>query len=231
VNAGDGFTVTYTATNSNGGPVQCGAVIIYQMINNAWVEVARAAAPAASVTIANAQQTGSCAYEFRAGFDPGAGSVNGTNCRGLYNGVDYLTQASFCVEVRRACVSEFTITAAPIVVQNMGNGVYEFTIKYILTSPVDVSNVKFQGGATAGGNANHFYITDFGNTQVVHNNNNNTVLQWNGNLTACTPQEVYFKYRRNFSCPATGALVTGNWSASTAGQVLGTILPLPYSCQ
>ncbi len=89
--------------------------------------------------------------------------------------------------------------------------------------------IKFQGGATAGGNSGHA-ITDFGNTVVVNANNNNTVVKWTGDLQACTPQKVWFKYTRNFSCPATDAVVTGNWKASIGDVVLGEITPLTYTC-
>jgi hypothetical protein len=112
---------------------------------------------------------------------------------------------------------------------NVGGGLYEFSITYVLTSPVDVSGVKFQGGATAGGNEGHD-VTDFGNTSLVNDNKNNTVVKWTGDLQACTPTTVHFKYTRQFGCPATAAQVTGNWKASVGDITLGEIAPITYSC-
>lgn len=137
--------------------------------------------------------------------------------------------ASYFLDVQSQCVSVFTITPS-ISAQDMGNGLYEFSVTYTLTSPVDVTGIKFQGGATAGGNYGH-EVTDFGNTVVVNQNLNNTVLKWEGDLTACTPQEIHFKFTRQFSCPATNELITGAWSASAGATVLGSIDPVPYSCQ
>jgi len=130
--------------------------------------------------------------------------------------VNYEDGTAFCVDViQQTCVTTFTI-GSNVSAVNLNNGLYEFTITYTLTSPVDVSNVNS--------------ITDYGNTVVVNANNNNTVVKWVGDLKACTPQTVSFKYTRNFSCPATDAYVTGDWSASTSTQDLGTISRLTYSC-
>jgi len=136
---------------------------------------------------------------------------------------------SYFLDVQTACVSVFTITPS-ISAENWNNGLYEFTITYTLTSPVDVAGVKFQGGATAGGSYG-FQLTDIGNTVMVNQNLNNDVLKWEGDLTACTPQVIHFKFTRQFSCPATNELITGAWSASVGGSVLGSIDPVPYSCQ
>ena len=110
----------------------------------------------------------------------------------------------------------------------MGNGLYEFTVTYTLTSPNGVTGVKFQGGATSGGQFQH-ELTDNG-PFAVKANNQNSVLTWNGDLSACTAKNLTFKYRRNFSCPTTAATVTGNWKASVGESVLGEIAPLTYSC-
>jgi hypothetical protein len=162
---------------------------------------------------------GDKAYEFYVHFVPSGG------CDGFGEN----KSESYFLDVHTQCVSVFTINPS-ITAQNLGNGLYEFSVTYTLISPVDVTGIKFQGGATAGGNYGH-QVTDLGNTVVVNANNNNTVLKWEGNLTACTPQEVHFKFTRQFSCPATDALITGAWSASAGGIVLGSIDPVPYSCQ
>ena len=225
VAVGNSVTVSYTATDPNtAATVNCGRVYIYQWDGSVWVEVASASSPTASFTFTPSTAT-DCAYKFRAGFTPGGGTVN---CSGSYAGVDYSTEQDFCVDVIQPCVQSFTIGSNVSAVDH-GNGLYEFTITYTLTSPVDVSNVKFQGGATAGGNTGHT-ITDLGNTVVVNANLNNTVLKWEGDLHACQPQTIAFKYTRNFSCPATDAAVTGQWSAKTPEIDLGIIAPLTYSC-
>ena len=224
---GNPVTVSYTATDpGTSAAVNCGRVIIYQWNGSAWVEVASGFSPTASFTF-TPLTANDCAYKFRAGFTPGGGS-GGVNCSGSYAGVDYTTQQDFCVDVIDACVSIFTIEGN-VTGTDIGNGLYEFTVTYTLTSPIDQTGVKFQGGATAGGNSGHA-ITDLGNTVVVNANNNNTVLKWEGNLVACQPQTVSFKYTRNFSCPATDAAVTGQWSAKSGETVLGLIAPLTYSC-
>lgn len=157
-------------------------------------------------------------YGFRLHFIPSGGA-----------GVKSGKSTEVNLEVKRACVNTFTIkgnaTAVPV-----GNGNYEFTITYELTSPVDVTGVKFQGGATSGGQFAH-NVTNYGDFEVVNANLQNTVLKWTGDLTACQPKTLTFKYKRQFSCPATNALVTGDWSASAGGTELGTIAKLPYSCQ
>lgn len=225
VNVNTPVTVSFTATDGESlAPVTCGRVFIYQLKNDVWVEVASNDAATATYTF-TPTIVGECAYKFKAAFAPGGGTLN---CRGSYAGVDFTTQPEICVNVTSPCVTEFTI-GENVVAQPMGNGIYEFTITYTLTSPTAVTGVKFQGGATAGGNTGH-QITDLGNTVVVNANNNNTVVKWEGNLEACTPQTVYFKYTRNFSCPATNAAVTGNWKASIGEVVLGEIAPLTYSC-
>jgi len=224
---GNPVTVSYAATDPvTSAAVNCGRVFIYQWDGSAWVEVASAPAPTASFTFTPLTAT-DCAYKFRAGFTPGGGS-GGVNCSGSYAGVDYNTEQDFCVDVIEPCVSVFTIDGN-VTGTDIGNGLYEFTVTYTLTSPIDQTGVKFQGGATAGGNTGHA-ITDLGNTVVVNANNNNTVLKWEGNLVACQPQTISFKYTRNFSCPATGQPVTGQWSAKIGETELGLIAPLIYSC-
>ena len=70
------------------------------------------------------------------------------------------------MDVTRPCVNVFTIEPT-VEATNIGGGLYEFSITYVLASPVDVSGVKFQGGATAGGSTGH-ELTDFGNTSLVN---------------------------------------------------------------
>ncbi|MBA2498476.1 MAG: hypothetical protein H0V30_01985 [Chitinophagaceae bacterium] len=217
-------TIIYTAKDDfNGKDITCGQIMIFQLINAEWVKVAQSAAPSASYEF-TPQQAGICAYEFKAHFNGGAGP-DGNPCQGTYKAMQ--TEGE-CVEVSNDCVTEFTIDS-DVNANDLGNGLYEFTISYTLTSPEDVTNVKFQGGATAGGNSGHAII-DFGNTIVVNANNNNTVVKWNGDLLACEPQVVTFKYQRNFACPATDAQVTGNWKASVGETILGEIAPLIFSC-
>ncbi|HEY0679936.1 MAG TPA: hypothetical protein VGD17_16745 [Chitinophagaceae bacterium] len=227
VDKGNAVTVSYSATdNTTGAAVQCGRIVIYQWLNGAWTEIASGNAPTVSTQPIMTTTADDCAYMFRAGFDPGG---NGTQCKGSYAGVDYLTEADFCADVEDPCVDVFTITGQAEA-QDLLNGLYEFTITYTLTSPEDLAGVKFQGGATAGGNSGHA-ITDLGEFQLVNVNNNNTVIKWEGNLEACVPKLLTFKYTRNFSCPANGALVTGDWTATLGLQELGFIAKLPYTCQ
>ena len=224
VRKGNSVTISYTARDQySGAEVQCGRIKIYQWLDGMWKEVASGNAPTVSFNLST-QTADDCAYRFRAGFDPGGPN----QCRGAYTGVDYLLCQDFCVDVIEPCVDVFTIDGQAAAV-NLQNGLYEFTITYTLTSPVDVSGVKFQGGATAGGNSGHA-ITNVGELQYANVNNNNTVLKWLGDLKACTPKVLTFKYTRNFSCPGVGALVTGDWSASVGGTQLGYIAKLPYSC-
>ena len=224
VRKGNSVTISYTATDQTTGiAVQCGRIKIYQWIAGTWTLVATGNAPTVSLVL-SAETADDCAYKFRAGFDPA-----GTNqCRGAYTGVDYLLSQDFCVDVTDPCVDVFTIDGQTTAV-NLQNGLYEFAITYTLTSPVDAAGVKFQGGATAGGKTGHA-ITDVGEFEYVNINNNNTVLKWVGDLKACTPKVLTFKYTRNFYCPSVGALVTGDWSASIGDTQLGFIAKLPYSC-
>ena len=224
VRKGNSVTVSYTATDpSTGLAVQCGRIKIYQWIAGAWTEVASGNAPVVSLVL-SAATADDCAYKFRAGFDPGGAN----QCRGSYTGVDYLLSQDFCVDVIEPCVDVFSIDGQASAV-DLQNGLFEFTITYTLTSPVDVADVKFQGGATAGGKSGHA-ITDLGQFEYVNINNNNTVLKWVGDLKACTPKVITFKYTRNFSCPSVDALVTGDWSASTGDTQLGFISKLPFTC-
>jgi hypothetical protein len=199
----------------------CGKLQLFQKINGSWEKVAEANI-SASVHAAIYEFTptivGDDVYEFCVHFVKAGCDGFSTN-----------QSTEYYLDVTDPCVAAFTITSSVSAV-DMGNGLYEFSVSYTLTSPVDVTGVKFQGGATAGGNTGH-QVTDLGNTVVVNANLNNTVLKWEGDLQACTAQVVNFKYTRNFNCPATNALVTGQWSASAGGSVLGSIPSLPYSCQ
>lgn len=221
---GKPVTITYTAKDDfNNQDINCGQIQILQLVAGEWINVAQATAPAASFTF-TPTEAGTCAYEFKAHFNPGAGP-GGTACGNAYKAMQ--TEGS-CIAVTNDCVTEFTIDSDVSAI-DLGNGLYEFTISYTLTSPEDVNDVKFQGGATAGGNSGHA-ITNFGNTTLVNENNNNTVVKWNGDLEACHPQIITFTYTRNFSCPATDATVTGSWKASVGETILGEIDPLTYSC-
>ena len=216
-------TVTGTFDASTGVAVpDCGKLQMFQKINGDWVKVADADVTATSHQVTydfTPTVAGDDVYEFRLHY------IKSGGC----DGFSTTMSGSYFIDVQTQCVSVFTITPS-ISAVNLNNGLYEFTITYTLTSPVDVSGIKFQGGATAGGNVGH-EVTDLGNTTVVNANNNNTVLKWEGDLTACTPQTVTFKFTRNFSCPATDELITGQWSASAGGVVLGTVASIPYSCQ
>jgi hypothetical protein len=249
IDEGDMVIVSFTATNRiNNTQVACGKITIYQNINGVWTAVKTGAAPTVSLPAFKADETDLCAYNFRASFDPGGGNINGVdvvNCNGrggaTYVGVDYTeeTQEDFCVFVKPAKVCPKTPFEIKwdVDAEEVRTGVFEFTVTYTLNSLVDLTGVKFQGGATAGGNINHL-VTAFGAAgadeadmfKVLHENNNNTVLVWNGELKACTPKVLMFKYTRNFSCPVSGALVTGDWKASQGELVLGEVDKLPYSC-
>jgi hypothetical protein len=215
-------TVTVTGTFTSAPMPDCGKLQLFQQINGDWVKVADADLSASVHEVSYdfvPAIAGDDVYEFRVHYIPSGGCT----------GFSQTFSDSYYLDVENQCVSAFTIIPS-ISAVNLNNGLYEFNISYTLISPVDVNDIKFQGGATAGGNVGH-QVTDFGNTVVVNANNNNTVLKWEGNLTACTPQVVSFKFTRNFSCPATDALITGAWSASAGGAVLGSIASLPYSCQ
>ena len=51
-------------------------------------------------------------------------------------------------------------------------------------------------------------------------------LPWEGNLTACTPQPITFKYTRNFSCPVAAAVINSGCSA-VRRQFIERYYPLP----
>jgi hypothetical protein len=228
-NVGDPVTVTFKATDPvSHANLGCGRVSIYKWDGSAWVEVASAPAPSASYTFTPSTDM-DCAYRFRAGFAAGGGT-GGVNCSGSYTGVDYTTQNDYCVDVVSTCVNTFTIDS-DVKASKLNNGLYEFTVTYQLSSPVDVNNVEFQGGATAGGSTGHAITYKSEGLMVRNANNNNTVLVWSGNLKACTPQVVQFKYTRNFSCPANEAKVTGNWTAISGALLLGEKAELTYTCQ
>jgi len=214
-------TVTGTFDGATAIP-DCGKLQLFQKVDGAWVNVAQAdiSASVHEVTYNFTPTTaGDNAYEFYVHYVPSGGC----------NDFGENKSDSYFLDVQTQCVSVFTITPS-ISAENWNNGLYEFTITYTLISPVDVTSIKFQGGATAGGSYG-FQLTDIGNTVMVNQNLNNDVLKWEGNLTACTPQEVHFKFTRQFSCPATNELITGAWSASAGGTVLGSVDPIPYSCQ
>ena len=217
--------VTVTGKFDGATPIpDCGKLQLFQRDADGvtWDKVAEANVSASvhevtyTFTPTNA---GDNAYEFYVHYVPSGGC----------NDFGENKSESYFLDVQTQCVSVFTITPS-ISAENWNNGLYEFTITYTLTSPVDVTGIKFQGGATAGGSYG-FQLTDIGNTVMVNQNLNNDVLKWEGNLTACTPQQVHFKFTRQFSCPATNELITGAWSASAGGAVLGSVDPIPYSCQ
>ena len=227
-----GEPLTVTGAFDLSAPVpDCGHLQLEWLVNGEW----EAAGEKAKVTVDNKtvsftftpEIVGDAAYSFRlhyvASGTPGEGQC-------AFNQV---MSNVYTLKVIEPCVSVFTVkggvTAAPVTGKP---GVYEFTVTYTLTSPEDVNGVSFQGGATAGGHTNHDVIEESftEGLSVRHYNNNNTVLVWNGDLKACQAKTVQFKYQRNFSCPATNELVTGEWSASANGTDLGSIGKLPYSC-
>lgn len=125
------------------------------------------------------------------------------------------------------CVQKLTIEPN-VTAENIGNGNYAFTVTYKLTSPVDMDNIKFQGGATSGGQFQHDLTTSPG-FEVKHNNQN-SVLTYAGSLKACTPLELSFTYIRKFNCPATDAAVTGEWKLESNNIEVAKVAPLLYTC-
>ncbi|TMI90586.1 MAG: hypothetical protein E6H06_17270 [Bacteroidetes bacterium] len=221
INQTETVTGTFDATTGVAIP-DCGKLQLFQKVDGNWVKVADADVSSLIHQVSyvfTPTVAGDDAYEFRLHY------IKSGGC----DGFNTFMSGSFFLDVQNQCVSQFTIIPS-VSAQNIGGGRYEFSISYTLISPVDVSGIKFQGGATAGGNVGH-EVTDLGNTVVVNANNNNTVLKWEGDLRACTPQVIHFKFARNFSCPATDELITGAWSASAGGATLGYIDKLPYSCQ
>lgn len=159
-------------------------------------------------------------YGFRVHFIPSGGT-----------GVKQGKSTEVNLEVKRVCiVNAFTVTPEKTEAVNNGDGTYTFTIAFTLASPVDVNGIKFQGGATSGGQFKHEMVS-FGNTVLVHENNQNTVLKWEGDLKACTPQKVTFSYKRKFSCPATDAVVSGEWTAKVGEVLYGVPVWATYTCQ
>jgi hypothetical protein len=229
--AGTPFTVSYTATDpGTGEEIECGVVTIFQWINNDWKPVASGPAPTVSFTIQN-PTAGDCAYKFRAGFNSG-GAGDAAPCRGgMYSGVGVGTQHDYCVNVAAACnIQDFGITGVATAVPVAGEeGMYEFTITFTLKTPEAIENIHFQGGATAGGQFEH-ELTDKGDMTVLHDNKQNTVLYWEGSLTDCGTESLTFKYKRRFSCPATDAVVTGDWTATVGGTQIGVPVWVTYSC-
>lgn len=127
------------------------------------------------------------------------------------------------------CVKEFTVKP-DVTGEDLQNGTYEFTVTYTLTSPEDLTNVKFQGGATSGGQFQHTMLTTSGFTGQK-DLNQNTVLTYEGELKACTPVVLSFTYIRKFDCATmAGTEVTGDWKATVNNVVVKEIAPLTFSC-
>lgn len=125
------------------------------------------------------------------------------------------------------CVN--TLTIEPQVTgKDIGSGNYEFTVTYKLTSPTEMENIKFQGGATAGGQFQQQLKANDG-FEVKHNNQN-SVLTYTGSLKACTPLELSFSYVRKFSCSSSAAQVTGEWTLLSNNLEVAKVAPLVYTC-
>jgi hypothetical protein len=228
---GQPITVTGTFASGQTAPT-CGKLQIQELINGQWVAKAVDTDGNGTPDAENVNVT-SIIDEVNYTFTPtvpGTPAHNfrvhyiGANCRGFANSFS----TGFPLNVVAACVQSFDIQKGATAVNN-GDGTYDITITYILTSPKDVTGVKFQGGATSGGQEKHEMV-DYGNTKVVHNNNQNTVLKWEGDLVACQPQTVNFTYKRKFECPATNAVVTGNWTAKQGETLLADPVQVTYSC-
>jgi hypothetical protein len=203
-----------------------GNVIGYTSVENAddWVAVKteNIAAATSNYTITNTatatEQPG--LYGFRLHFTPAGGA-----------GVKEDKSTEVNLEVKKACiVNTFTVTPEETTAIKNADGTYTFTVTFTLASPEDVNDIKFQGGATSGGQSKHQMVS-YGNTVEVHDNNQNTVLKWEGDLKACTPQKVTFSYKKKFSCPATDAVVTGEWTAKVGEVLYGQPVWATYTCQ
>lgn len=203
-----------------------GKVIGYTSVANAddWVEFDSKEITASTTNYTITKTTTATEapgfYGFRLHFIPSGGA-----------GVKSGKSTEVNLEVKRVCiVNAFTVTPEETEAVDNGDGTYTFTIAFTLASPEDVNGIKFQGGATSGGQFKHEMVS-FGNTVLVHDNNQNTVLKWEGDLKACTPQKVTFSYKKKFSCPATDAVVTGEWTAKVGEVLYGQPVWATYSCE
>jgi hypothetical protein len=223
------ITITFAATDAETkGTVNCGNIVIYKFnaTTGVWEQVATANAPTVSYTFTPATAD-DCAYKFRAGFSPGA-TDDANQCKGTYSGVDYLEQQDYCPDITSDCVDFFTVES-DVSARKLTDGNYEFTVSYTLSSPKAIDNIKFQGGATSGGQFQH-NVTSMENLVYVNENKQNNVMKYEGPLAACTPLTVSFTYVRRFSCPETAAEVTGKWTATADGMEPYIVDPLTYSC-
>lgn len=126
------------------------------------------------------------------------------------------------------CVKELTVEPQ-VTGRDLGNGNYEFTVTYKLTSPIEIADFTFQGGASSGGQFQHQLKASEG-FDVKHNNQN-SVLTYSGSLKACTPLEMSFTYVRKYKCAEDIAdAITGNWTMVVNNEVVKEVTPLTYSC-
>lgn len=130
--------------------------------------------------------------------------------------------------VIRDCVQDLTIEPQ-VTGKDLGDGNYELTVTYKLTSPVAIANFTFQGGASSGGQFQHELKASEGFS--VKHNNQNSVLTYAGSLEACTPLEIGFTYTRKYSCAEdVASAVTGNWTMVVNNEIVKEVAPLTYSC-
>lgn len=105
-------------------------------------------------------------------------------------------------------------------------------VTYCVTSCKNITGVKVQGGATAGGNvgaylisySDHSLVTTAGGITYPHQLNNNWVLSWTTDLTAGTTKCFNFVYSRSLVTDCSD--ITGDWSAVAAGVTSATKAPL-----
>jgi hypothetical protein len=228
---GQPITVTGTFASGQTAPT-CGKLQIQELINGQWVAKTVDTDGDGTPDADNVNVT-SIIDEVNYTFTPttpGTPAHNfrvhyiGANCRGYANNFS----DGFPLNVVAACVQSFDIQKSASAVNNY-DGTYTFTITFTLTSPNELTGVKFQGGATSGGQDKHDMLS-MENLVVVNDNKQNTVLAWEGNLEKCKPQTMSFSYKRKFACPATEAAITGTWTAKQGETLLAEPVQVTHSC-